>query len=95
MEYFCSWCGKTIEEEPDCATSDTCEECEEFFEENMEKISEHLNELLKENEESAPKTKKAREHAAWRSYSLISGIQMFGGTPYVKFKDSAFLNDLH
>ena len=47
MSINCVWCGKKIEEIEGQATMDTCEECEDFFEDNILNISKTLNELLK------------------------------------------------
>ena len=55
MSINCVWCGKEIEEIKGQATMDTCEECEDFFEDNILNISKTLNELLKENESSKDK----------------------------------------
>ena len=47
MSVKCVWCGKQIEEVQGQATMDTCDECEDFFEEHIDDISDSLNELLK------------------------------------------------
>ena len=55
MSVKCVWCGKNIEEVEGQATMDTCDECEDFFEEHIDDISASLNELLKKNESSSSK----------------------------------------
>lgn len=94
MNYQCVWCGSAIEEEVNGATMDTCEACEDFFEDATETIADVLNALLKENEASEPKTDTENTEAAWRSYSLASAVQIFGGRPTPLFKDSKFLSFL-
>ena len=42
MSIDCVWCGKEIEEIEGQATMDTCEECEDFFEDNILNISKIL-----------------------------------------------------
>lgn len=92
MSINCVWCGREIEEIEGQATMDTCEECEDFFEDNILNISKTLNELLKENESS--KDKKDAEKKAWISYSLITAIHMLSSKPYLEFKDSKYKNNL-
>ena len=92
MSINCVWCGKEIEEIEGQATMDTCEECEDFFEDNILNISKTLNELLKENESS--KDKKDAEKNAWISYSLITAIHMLSSKPYLEFTDSKYKNNL-
>lgn len=94
MSYSCAWCGKPIAEEADAATTDTCDTCEDFFEEHTDDITDTLNKLLDENEAKAPKTAAERKKAAWISYSLISSIHMFAGEPSKEFKDSRFIKDI-
>ena len=52
MAVNCVWCGKKIDDVLGQATMDTCDECEEFFEEHIDDIAKSLNELLKKNEYS-------------------------------------------
>ena len=47
MSVKCVWCGKQIEEVQGQATMDTCDECEDFFEEHIDDISDSLNEKQK------------------------------------------------
>ena len=47
MAVNCVWCGKKIDDVLGQATMDTCDECEEFFEEHIDDIAKSLNELLK------------------------------------------------
>ena len=82
MSINCVWCGKEIEEIEGQATMDTCEECEDFFEDNILNISKTLNELLKKNESS--KDKKDAEKKAW----------MLSSKPYLEFKDSKYKDNL-
>ena len=49
MAVNCVWCGKKIDDVAGQATMDTCDECEEFFEEHIDDIAKSLNELLKKN----------------------------------------------
>lgn len=96
MAVHCVWCGKEIEEIEGQATMDTCEECEDFFEEHIKDISNTLNELLKENEtdnsnNNEKKDKKIdNKKKSWISYSLITAIHMLSSKPYLEFKDSKY-----
>lgn len=94
MKYYCSWCGDEIKEEDGGAVADSCDRCDDFFEDNTELIYKHLNELLALNEEREPQSDEEREEAAWKSYSLSSAIMLFGGQPKPLFKDSKFLGFL-
>ncbi|MEK6796117.1 MAG: hypothetical protein AABZ39_15155 [Spirochaetota bacterium] len=94
MSYTCAWCGKPVPEETDAATTDTCEECEDFFEEHTDDITDTLNKLLDDNEAASPKSPAERKKSAWVSYSLISAVHMFAGEPTKEFKDSKFVKDL-
>ena len=87
MSVKCVWCGKDIKEIEGQATMDTCDECEDFFEEHIDDISKSLNELLKKNEDSSSKP---TEKKAWISYSLITAIHMLSSRPYIEFKDSKY-----
>ncbi len=88
-EIYCVWCGKKIESTEDEATMDTCESCEEYFEDNIPQIAKTLNEMLRENELLAldESTNKAN---AMKSYSLITAIHMLSSRPCIEFKDSKF-----
>ncbi|MBI4976484.1 MAG: hypothetical protein HZC28_03320 [Spirochaetes bacterium] len=94
MDYQCAWCGKEIEETAGEATMDTCEACEEFFDEHTENIAETLNKLLEDNEARQVKTAAEKKQAAWISYSLITAIHMVANEPVIEFKDSKFLKNL-
>ncbi|WP_295162618.1 hypothetical protein [uncultured Brachyspira sp.] len=88
MSVKCVWCGEKIEEIQGKATMDTCDECEDFFEEHIDDIAQSLNELLKKNELSS----KPSEKKAWISYSLITAIHMLSSKPHIEFKDSKYNN---
>lgn len=90
MSTHCVWCGKEIEEIKGQATMDTCEECEDFFEEHIDDIAGSLNMMLKKNELESPNTKDEKCKAAWTSYSLITAIHMLSSKPNIEFKDSKF-----
>ena len=95
MSVNCVWCGKEIEEIEGQATMDTCDECEDFFEDNIDKIAKTLNELLRENETAKSKDDKSKdEKKAWISYSLITAIHMLSSKPYMEFKDSKYKENL-
>lgn len=87
MAVNCVWCGKKIDDVLGQATMDTCDECEEFFEEHIDDIAKSLNELLKKNEASSSKPD---EKKAWISYSLITAIHMLSSKPCIEFKDSKY-----
>lgn len=87
MSIKCVWCGKYIEEIKGQAVMDTCEECEDFFEDHIDDISASLNELLKKNESSSSKPSKKK---AWISYSLMTAIHMLSSKPFIEFKDSKY-----
>lgn len=91
MSVYCVWCGKKIDEIEGLATMDTCDECEDFFEDNIDNIAKTLNGLLKENELN--KNQKDEE-GAWISYSLITAIHMLSSKPYLEFKDSRYKKHL-
>ena len=44
MAVNCVWCGKKIDDVLGQATMDTCDECEEFFEEHIDDIAKSLDE---------------------------------------------------
>ena len=93
MSINCVWCGKEIEEIEGQATMDTCDECEDFFEDNIDNIAKTLNEILRENE-SGKNYKNNDEKKAWISYSLITAIHMLSSKPYLEFKDSKYKKNL-
>ena len=95
MSINCVWCGKEIEEIEGQATMDTCDECEDFFEDNIDNIAKTLNELLRENESyKIDKSKNNDEKKAWISYSLITAIHMLSSKPSLEFKDSKYKENL-
>ena len=93
-DFPCVWCGKNIEVIENQATMDTCEECEEYFEEHIDDIAKSLNELLLENESINIENSEDKSKYAIRSYSLITAIHMISSKPKIEFKDSKFLKYL-
>jgi len=93
-KFSCVWCGKDIEVIENQATMDTCEECEEYFEDNIEYIAKSLNEMLLENESIDVENSNDKSKYAIRSYSLITAIHMICSKPKIEFKDSKFLKYL-
>ena len=93
-EFPCVWCGKNIEIIENQATMDTCEECEEYFEEHIDDIAKSLNELLLENESIDIENSEDKSKYAIRSYSLITAIHMISSKPEIEFRDSKFLKYL-
>lgn len=93
-KFSCVWCGKDIEIIENQATMDTCEECEEYFEEHIEDIAKSLNEMLLENESKIIENSDDKSKYAIRSYSLITAIHMISSKPKIEFKDSKFLKHL-
>ena len=79
MSVKCVWCGKNVDEVQGQATMDTCDECEDFFEEHIDDIAESLNELLKKNESSSSKAteKKAWVWLLWMDVDDFSGRRIF------------------
>lgn len=92
-EIHCVWCGEIIESVADEATMDTCEDCEEYFEENIPQITKSLNKILLENEALNISDDDKKEYAL-RSYSLITAIHMLSSKPAIEFKDSKYLKFL-
>ncbi len=93
-KFPCVWCGKNIEVIENQATMDTCEECEEYFEEHIDDIAKSLNKLLLENESINIESCEDKSEYAIRSYSLITAIHMISSKPKIEFKDSKFLKHL-
>lgn len=93
--FSCVWCGKDIEVIENQATMDTCEECEEYFEEHIDDIAKSLNEMLLENESIDIEKSDDKSKYAIRSYSLITAIHMISSKPKIEFKDSKFLKHLN
>lgn len=90
MAYHCVWCGKIIDEMDGVATMDTCDECEDYFEEHIDDIIATLDKILVENEKEEADNKNDGAKKAWVSYSLISAIHMLSSKPKIEFKDSKF-----
>ncbi len=90
MAIQCVWCGKEIEELENVATMDTCDNCEDYFEEHIDDIIAVLNEMLVENEKCNVKDDSDKANIAWKSYSIISAIHMLSAKPNIEFKDSRF-----
>ncbi len=94
MSTKCVWCGIDIEDIEGQATMDTCDSCEDFFEDNIDKITSVLNDLLKENENSTLINNIDNNRKSWISYSLITAIHMLSSKPHIEFKDSQYKSDL-
>lgn len=95
MSSHCVWCGKEIEDIKGQATMDTCEECEDFFEDHIEDISNTLNSLLDQNESYNANNKEEGKSKAWISYSLITAIHMLSSRPNIEFKNSKFKDSIN
>lgn len=92
MSVKCVWCGKSIEDIAGQATMDTCDDCESFFEDNIDNIVKVLDKLLIENENSNNNIDKKEK--SWISYSLITAIHMLSSKPSIEFKDSKYKDNL-
>ncbi len=93
MSVQCVWCGKDVEEIDGRATMDTCDDCEDYFEDHIDEIVAILDEMLLKNEKTTArsiKTDDDKNKIAWKSYALISAIHMLSSKPTVEFKDSKF-----
>lgn len=90
---ICVWCGKEEDADLNVANVDTCEECEEYFEEHITDITKSLNNMLLENEKNKDSSED-KKNLALKSYSLITAIHILGSRPALEFKDSKFFKFL-